>query len=647
MKDGIDFDRVEMTLIRPALDQLAIESAGAVYSSGNLQASIFAQLATVDLVVADVSGSPPIVNFELGVRYTARDRFTVLVQARSYPPNFHLQQLRSLGYDPFDPSSSVLELASLINETIRAGRVDSPVYIALPNLQPPSLPELDTAPPSFSDEVARASIARDSGHLALLAAEVGSLHWRLQGLRLIAKAQINIRDYTGSQKCLEVLRGSEPDDVEVNALLGTVYDRLGKPVEARLALDRVLSSPSASQTDRAEALALTARNLKTEWTELWQQIDKPEQRSLKAFRSPLLKGTRQAYLRAYKEDLNHYDSGLNALALTQVQLQLALKNKEVWEDRFEDQSESETALKREEQLATALAGAVDLSLSSAAETAARKGLRDPWIDISRADLIFLTSKRPQRIGRLYEDALSQAPPFARDSVRRQLQMHVDLGVFAETAQPVLEFLGVEPQVAPVRTTREINRVLLFSGLSIDSPGRQPPRFPAYREDVARQAIERAIAAEQIAEGNAIGLAGGSNGGDILFHEVCHQNNIKTELYLPIPEDEYVGRSVLPAGGDWLARFKSLRDYAPVHVLQASVELPEWLRDQALYSFWQRSNRWLLHSALAFPGASVTLIALFNGVPSEEPGGTMDMIAQARALGAHCVVLNTNQIFGLS
>src|SRR5215510_11877902 len=138
-KDEIDFDRVEHMLIRPALAQLAIDATGAPeFSSGNLQNAIFVQLATADLVVADVSGTPPAVNFELGVRYTARDRFTVLIEAKSHIPSFNLQQLRRLWYSPEDPSAFVMDLVALIRDTIRGNSVDSPVYMAIPNMQPPS-----------------------------------------------------------------------------------------------------------------------------------------------------------------------------------------------------------------------------------------------------------------------------------------------------------------------------------------------------------------------------------------------------------------------------------------------------------------------------------------------------------------------------
>jgi tetratricopeptide (TPR) repeat protein len=647
-KDGIDFDSVNSVLIMPALARAGIEPEIVEFPSGNIQAEILSQIATADLLVADVSRVTSNVDFELGFRYAMRDRYTVLIKA-STPDRlpFHLHQLRAVWYDPDNPSSSLEQLVTLIEQTIRRGRVDSPVYLALPYLQMPSLPGVQKPPQSFLDEVERASGAADAGYLKLLALESEAAPWRVEGQRLIGKKQFAIRDYSGAQVCLEAVRSSDPGNVEVNALLGTIYNRLGQFDREREALSRVLESQSASQTDRAEALALTARTIKTEWTDSWRQAA-AEERGPRALVSPLLRSSRDAYLRAYKEYLNHYYSGINALSLTQVMLQLAGKHEQSWNDLFDDDDEAATALKSEEQTAAMLTGALDLALSAASETAARKGVSDAWIEISRADLTFLTGKKAQRIARVYDSALSTAPPFARDSVRRQLTLYADLGVFTDAVEQVLERLGrADDGREAALSEPSISRVLVFSGHMIDAPERPRPRFPAEREEVARRAIEQAVAAELAAsEGRAMGIGGASSGGDILFHEVCRQLGIRSEFYLPIPEDEYVSRYLAPVGGNWLARFKSLRASAQVRVLQASVELPEWLRGRPAYSYWQRSNLWVLNSALSHPGAAVTLIALWNGEPGEGTGGTADMIQQARASGSKCVVLNSTEIFGL-
>ena len=52
---------------------------------------------------------------------------------------------------------------------------------------------------------------------------------------------------------------------------------------------------------------------------------------------------------------------------------------------------------------------------------------------------------------------------------------------------------------------------------------------------------------KIGSGVSFGIAGGANGGDILFHEVCHELGIPTHLYLAMPSGLYVTKSVRKAG----------------------------------------------------------------------------------------------------
>src|SRR5581483_726813 len=86
----------------------------------------------------------------------------------------------------------------------------------------------------------------------------------------------------------------------------------------------------------------------------------------------------------------------------------------------------------------------------------------------------------------------------------------------------------EPQGAP--------RVILFTGHRLDAPARPTPRFPAAKESQARARIREAVASIQ-AKGNGtlIGLSSGASGGDILFHEVCEELNIPSQMFLVLPK----------------------------------------------------------------------------------------------------------------
>ena len=80
-----------------------------------------------------------------------------------------------------------------------------------------------------------------------------------------------------------------------------------------ITLERALDNADIEKNDRAEASSLLARNAKTRWRGEWKDASADE-RCAKALRSPRLKDAYENYSRAFDEDLNHYYSGLNALA---------------------------------------------------------------------------------------------------------------------------------------------------------------------------------------------------------------------------------------------------------------------------------------------------------------------------------------------
>lgn len=208
-------------------------------------------------------------------------------------------------------------------------------------------------------------------------------------------------------------------------------------------------------------------------------------------------------------------------------------------------------------------------------------------------------------------------------------------------------------------------VILFTGHMLDSPSRKSPRFPASKEGVAHKAIRNAVLQEisRIKEirSNAnisfLGITGGACGGDILFHEICESLGIETHMYLLLPRDQFKGYSINFAGEQWSQRFDAIYDrLSPdTHpVLLESAELPLWLRHNEFYKsemeydnwMWIRNNLWMLNNALVYGGENVSLVALWNGEGGDRPGGTQDMINDARTHGANIVIIDTKKEFGL-
>ena len=98
-------------------------------------------------------------------------------------------------------------------------------------------------------------------------------------------------------------------------------------------------------------------------------------------------------------------------------------------------------------------------------------------------------------------------------------------------------------------------------------------------------------------GSMLGVAGGANGGDILFLEVCKELAIPTEMLLALPEDQFITASVASDDKNWVRRFHLLlASHRDVPVLCESEQLPSWLQFKKSYDIWQRNNLWLLSGA---------------------------------------------------
>ncbi len=181
---------------------------------------------------------------------------------------------------------------------------------------------------------------------------------------------------------------------------------------------------------------------------------------------------------------------------------------------------------------------------------------------------------------------------------------------------------------------DVPSVLLFTGHMIDVQGREP-RFPntAGAEAHARRLIFDALLEErQHGPGRLVGISGGACGGDILFHEVCAELGIPTQLYLALPAALFVERSVAQGGARWRQRFELLMASLPCRVLNEREELPGWLKRKHDYSFWQRNNFWMMFNALALARDTMTLLALWDGGAGEGSGGTQDLVDRVAERG---------------
>jgi tetratricopeptide (TPR) repeat protein len=649
-----DFDQVEKALIRPAMNALGLQggTTGEVFEAGDIREDMFSALLLSDIVIADISIYNPNVFYELGIRHALRDKITILIKCRGFDETpFDIIGYRYLSYPKEDPFSSLQELIAMIGESRRANRKDSPVFKVLPNLEAQDPEKYMAVPPGFTQETIIAAESGSLGKLALLADEAESFAWKNPALRQIGEALYKAKAYSLAKMQWEKILEVKPDDPEANDLLATIYQRLaekeiaGNPIEAEalftksdLAIEKLLHLPGLSSAKRAEAFALRARNLKTRWLNAWKNLDQPA-RCTEALQSPLLNEAIICYQNGFKEDLNHFYSGLNALGLLLTRIHLAEQNPATWVLAFSNQQAADLAISQSKEIATSLRGTLRSAIDAAKYRLQAIGGVDPWVNVSEADLFFLNSDQPQRVAYQYKQVAGSKSGLNSEAIVRQLMLYQALGFKTDNVKAALEVMTAPIADAPAHT-------LLFTGHMIDRKDRAKPRFPAEKESLANEWIREKIIEiknELDPDTQIIGIAGGASGGDILFHELCQELGIGSLMYLALPREQFLAESVAFAGNGWINRFDSLMAKLPHPVLGESKALPGWLHGKPDYNIWVRNNQWLLNSALVCGGRHLSLISLWNGEGGDGPGGTEHMVREAAKLGAKNYIIDSNKL----
>lgn len=641
----IDFDLVQKKLIDPALDKAGIagDTTQQFVEAGNIRVDMFEQLLVAHIVIADISVHNANVFYELGIRHALRARQTILIRARVSKPRaersaedevpFDLRTDRYLEYDHTDPAASVAELVEALAATRQSQHADSPVFRSLPTLAEQDQSRFLPVPPEFFEEAEQAAAAKDTAHLGLLAAEAAGFTWEVEGWRRIGRMLFNNSAWPAARQTLERIRAVDPDDLEANLWLGTVYQRLGNLVLSDQALDRVLHNPAATRRNLSEAWALHGSNDKLRWVESWATLD-AERRGEAALASPYLLSAFESYEKAFGQDLNSFYPGLVALSLLTIRKELIDRHPLIWGQDFDTDAEEAVARAEIERDVAALSGAVRLALDA--------DRNSEWYEISWADYQFLAAEKGAKALSAYRKALRGEQLFHSASARRQLQIFVDLGLKSDRVGDCIALFAPDQPPAP-----PAGHTVLFTGHRVDASTRKSPRFPASCVASARDAIRA-----QLTELRPnLGIAAAASGGDIIFHEVCAELGIPTEVLLVMPLQPFVNESVADSGPQWVGKYWSLLDakqgQGRLVQLGDRADLPGWLQRKPKYSIWNRANLWMLEFALKSAPKRLTVMALWDGKEGDGPGGTGDLLAQARRAGATPCVIDTNPLCGIA
>jgi hypothetical protein len=159
----------------------------------------------------------------------------------------------------------------------------------------------------------------------------------------------------------------------------------------------------------------------------------PAELQRKALSSPFLEKSLQSYLQGFEKHRSHYYSGLNAVAMQSVQIELAKLHPEEWALNYPNEGRAKSELADRTDYLAKLVAATELAI----ESSIRNYPEDEWAPLSRADLMLLTSNNPKRVALNYQKCVAM-PAFNADSLRRQLKIYQDLALFEVNLKAALE-----------------------------------------------------------------------------------------------------------------------------------------------------------------------------------------------------------------
>lgn len=185
------------------------------------------------------------------------------------------------------------------------------------------------------------------------------------------------------------------------------------------------------------------------------------------------------------------------------------------------------------------------------------------------------------------------------------------------------------------------QVLLFSGHRIDEPGRTLARFTPAMLPAAAGRIADELALLQ-AGPDDLALCQAAAGGDLLFLEACRARGVRLQVLLPFAEAAFAERSILASidGEAWLVRWQALR---------AALSTPPRAMPDVLGPGppsgdpYERCNRWLLNTALAFGPHRLRLLCLWNGLDGDGRGGVQHMVEAVRGQGGRVHWIDTRTL----
>ncbi|HEV3330640.1 MAG TPA: tetratricopeptide repeat protein [Bryobacteraceae bacterium] len=143
----------------------------------------------------------------------------------------------------------------------------------------------------------------------------------------------------------------------------------------------------------------------------------------------------------------------------------------------------------------------------------------------------------------------------------------------------------------------------------------------------------------------LALCQAAAGGDQLFLEACQKRGVRCQILLPLPEPEFIERSILPSarGDTWRERYFKLKERLedPIRVMPDELgALPSGVDP------FERCNLWLLYTTLAWGIEKARFVCLWNGGGGDGPGGTEQMYNEVKKRTGQVTWIDTRKLWGV-
>ena len=659
-----DFNVIYQTLIKPALEQAGFEPfrADEATTSGDILTDMFQELLLADLVIADLSIDNANAFYELGIRHAFRKRGVVHIQAgRAYMP-FDIFNVRTLPYhvttegvpDPEFLEKDIQAIARMTRDTWASDRdaIHSPVFNLLTGLDEPDQSSLRTPLATgfwreYNDWRGRVTIAQRQkriGDILLLTEEITNPLIKEEAIGQAGRALANMGRHELALAQYRSGLDVNPSNLSFRREEAFHLNRLGKVDEAIVKIEAILvDHPSDS-----ESTAYLGRIYKEMWNDSWRWMKDPEKRLRMAFDSyHWLMKSYEIYIRGFRNDLDQFYPGINALTMGTILVHLA--------DMFDDNDDPDPDILKIRAELPELRGTLEFAL----ETQASNPQADYWTLISLADLHTLTSDSIYRVMRAYRKAMtaSRRNTFFLDISIQQLEILKSLEMRHEFVNAGIRVLKEElarihkmeydeepedVEEAAEEHDHDVGYVFLFAGYTLNEQGKT---FPAEMEQDIKAEVNRLLDKYSAGDNDLAITAGMAAGGDLVFIETCAERGIPVATHMPIPEPAYVRDFVSPAGDDWVERFYKMRNHPLVdEYYQNDLVGPARSGDDAS----ERNNRWALYSALVRGIDNLRLFAIFD----DKRGGLHDspdahlvkhMIDLTRDAGGQVEIINPSKL----